>query len=72
MRGTNANLRAKAELGATGCDFRKNGGWLGESALSMGVLAFGMPLQLGGGGFDGGGDASDNNGSNPTGTRFSS
>lgn len=35
------------------------------------LLVFGTPLQLGGGGFDGGGDASDNKGNNPTGTRFS-
>jgi len=73
MRGTNENLEAKAELafeGAGGCDFRKNGGWLGGNVLSTNEVFFGPLLQVVGGGFEGDGDGSDNSGSKPTGTRF--
>jgi hypothetical protein len=75
MRGTNENLEAKAELAFEGAgggyEFRKNDGWLGENVLSMDEVLFDPPLQVVGGGFEGDEDGSDNNGSKPTGTRFS-
>lgn len=72
MRGRNGNLAAKAVLafeGAGECDFRMNGGCLGENVSSMDEVSFDLPLE---GGLDVDGDESDNNGSKPTGTRFKS
>jgi len=75
MRGRNENLEAKEALaleGAGECDLLcTNGGWLGEN-VSMDEVFFDPPSDVVGGGLEGGGDVSDNNGSKPTGTRFRS
>lgn len=74
MRGKNVNLEIKAGLlafeGAGERGSRKKGGFLGENVLLTDEVFFNPPLD---GGLDGGGaDVSDNKGSRPTGTRFSS
>lgn len=76
MRGRNENLEAKAELalgGADEIDFRKKGCCFGGNVSSVDeVLHFDPTLEGGFGGVGDGVDGSDNNGSNPTGTRFKS
>ena len=73
MRGRNENLEAKAELAFEGAGVRDlvlNGGWLGESVLSIDEVVFGPLLDVVGDleGFKG---VSGNSGNRPTGTRFS-
>ena len=74
MRGKNENLEAKAELAFEGAEewgLCTNGGRQDVNALSMDEVVFAPPLDVVGGLEGGGGGvASGNNGSNPTGTRF--
>ena len=76
MRGTKENREAKAVPafeGAGGCDFRTNGGWLGENVLSMDEVFFDPLSDVVVAGLGGGGEGvSGNSCSKPTGTRFRS